>query len=86
MIILQHTFRVELPEEGEKVLRSTMIDYGIPGGDSAMSRTVGLPAAIGTEMILKGELEGFTGVHIPTSPEVYGPALRRLKEKNIEFS
>lgn len=86
MIILQHTFRVELPDEEEKVLRSTMIDYGIPGGDSAMSRTVGLPAAIGTEMILKGELEGFTGVHIPTSPEVYGPALRRLKEKNIEFS
>jgi saccharopine dehydrogenase-like NADP-dependent oxidoreductase len=62
-----------------------MIDYGIPGGDSAMSRTVGLPAAIGTEMILKGELEGFSGVHIPTDPGVYGPALRRLKERDIYF-
>ncbi|OYT43576.1 saccharopine dehydrogenase [Thermoplasmatales archaeon ex4484_6] len=85
MIILQHTFRVELPGEGEKVIRSTMIDYGIPGGDSAMSRTVGIPAAIGAEMILNGELDDMVGVQIPTHPDVYGPALDRLKLKGIEF-
>lgn len=84
MIILQHKFRVER-NGNEKVLTSTMIDQGIPGGDSAMSRTVGLPAAIGVEMILKGEMKGFTGVQIPTHHKVYTTALERLKQKGIKF-
>ena len=40
---------------GKEKLTSTMIDYGIPDGDSSMSRTVGLPAAIGVRMILEGK-------------------------------
>lgn len=84
MIVLKHTFNVELPD-GKSTLHSTMIDYGIPGGDSAMSRTVGLPAAIGVEMILKGELDHLSGVHIPILPEIYVPALKRLKEQDIYF-
>jgi saccharopine dehydrogenase (NADP+, L-glutamate forming)/spermidine synthase len=84
MIVLQHTFKVNISGE-DGTIRSTMIDYGIPGGDSAMSRTVGLPAAIGTEMILKGELEGFTGVQIPIDSKVYNTALQRLKTRGIEF-
>ena len=31
---------------GTKKVYSTLIDYGIPGGDSAMARTVSLPVAI----------------------------------------
>lgn len=84
MIILQHTFHAVMPD-GPEVTKCTMIDYGIPGGDSAMSRTVGLPAAIGTDMILSGELDGLTGVHIPTHPKIYKPALERLREMGIEF-
>jgi saccharopine dehydrogenase (NADP+, L-glutamate forming)/spermidine synthase len=84
MIVLQHTFHAQMPD-GPEVTKCTMIDYGIPGGDSAMSRTVGLPAAIGMDMILSGELQGLTGIHIPTHPRIYKPALERLRDMGIEF-
>lgn len=84
MIILQHTFNVTLNAE-KKTIRSTMVVVGDPGGDSAMSRTVGLPAAIGTEMVLNGELEGSSGVMIPTSKNIYLSALEKLKKMGIEF-
>jgi saccharopine dehydrogenase (NADP+, L-glutamate forming)/spermidine synthase len=84
MIILQHTFNITLGGE-RKTLRSTMIDYGVPGGDSAMSRTVGIPAAIGVELALSGKLNHLSGVHIPTLPEIYKPALLKLKKQGIYF-
>ncbi|MEA3560131.1 MAG: saccharopine dehydrogenase C-terminal domain-containing protein, partial [Candidatus Thermoplasmatota archaeon] len=85
MIILKHTFNVEFPGDGNKTIHSTMIDHGFPGGDSAMSRTVGLPAAIGVEMIMNGKLDHLSGVHIPILPEIYGPALEKLRSQNIYF-
>ena len=60
-----------------------MIDYGIPNGDSSMSRTVSLPVAIGVRMILEGE---FTkpGVWVPVIPELYNPILDELETMGIE--
>ncbi|MBN1540053.1 MAG: saccharopine dehydrogenase NADP-binding domain-containing protein [Candidatus Thermoplasmatota archaeon] len=84
MVVLQHTFNVALGGE-KRTLRSTMIDFGVPGGDSAMSRTVGIPAAIGVELVLKGRLDHLDGVIIPTLPEIYVPALEELKKQGIFF-
>jgi len=82
MIVLMHLFRINM-DGREETIRSTMVDFGVPGGDSAMSRTVGIPAAIGTDMLLNEELP--RGVLIPTIPRIYGPALKRLAEKGISF-
>ncbi len=85
MIILQHTFEAAYPEGyGERII-STLIDYGIPYGDSAMSRTVGLPPAIATKLILEGKINK-SGVFIPVKPDIYIPVLQELKGLNIEFS
>ena len=84
MIVLQHEFFASYPKAGKEKIASTMIDYGIPGGDSSMSRTVGLPPAIGTKLILDGKIR-MTGVHIPVSPEIYLPILAELKTLNITF-
>jgi saccharopine dehydrogenase (NADP+, L-glutamate forming)/spermidine synthase len=84
MIILQHTFNITINGE-KKTRRSTMIDFGIPGGDSAMSRTVGIPAAIGVELALSGKLKHLSGVQIPTLPEIYKPALKKLGKQGIKF-
>ncbi len=84
MIILQHTFEADYPNEKRDRIMSTLIDFGIPNGDSSMSRTVGLPPAIGTRLILEGEIN-LTGVHIPVIPEIYVPILTELKEIGIEF-
>ena len=84
MLIMQHEFIAEYPDRKAKIT-STMLDYGIPYGDSSMSRTVGLPAAIAVRMILQGEVE-LTGVHRPVVPELYNPILAELAELGIGFS
>jgi len=84
MIILQHEFFASYPKAGKEKIVSTLIDFGIPGGDSSMARTVGLPAAIGTKLILEGKIRE-TGVHIPVSPEIYLPILAELKGLKIAF-
>jgi saccharopine dehydrogenase (NADP+, L-glutamate forming)/spermidine synthase len=85
MILLQHTFEAAYPEGHGERITSTLIDYGIPHGDSAMSRTVGLPPAIGTKLILEGRIDK-SGVYIPVEPDIYIPVLQELKALNIEFS
>ena len=84
MIILQHTFIASYPGEKKEKIISTLIDFGIPEGDTSMARTVGLPAAIGTRLILEGKIKE-TGVHIPVIPGIYEPILQELKEQEIAF-
>jgi len=84
MIILQHEFFASYPKAGKEKIVSTLIDYGISGGDSSMSRTVGLPPAIGTKLILDGKIREI-GVQIPVLPEIYLPILAELKTLNIVF-
>ena len=84
MIILQHQFEASLPGDKKEKITSTLIDFGIPHGDTSMARTVGLPAAICTRLILEGAIK-VTGVHIPVIPEIYTPVLRELKELGITF-
>ncbi|MCD4653396.1 saccharopine dehydrogenase NADP-binding domain-containing protein [bacterium] len=81
MIVLHHIFDIELNGE-QKTMTSSLIDYGIPNGQSAMARTVSLPAAIATRMILQGKIN-LTGVHIPIQPEVYIPVLDELEKMGI---
>jgi len=83
MLVMQHEFVAEYPDRTEKVT-STMIDYGIPNGDSSMSRLVGLPAAIAARMILQGEI-ALIGVHTPVIPEIYDPVLAELDRLGVSF-
>ncbi|MHC4662030.1 MAG: saccharopine dehydrogenase C-terminal domain-containing protein [Planctomycetota bacterium] len=83
MLVMRHEFRAELPD-GKKEITSTLIDFGIPGGDSSMSRTVSLPAAICTKLMLEGGINA-AGVHIPVIPEIYNPVLDELEKVGIKF-
>jgi hypothetical protein len=84
MIVLYHEFIVEYPERPREMITSTLIDFGILGGDSSMSRTVGLPAAIGTRLILEGKIQA-KGVQIPVIPEIYEQILQELAGQGIRF-
>ncbi|MFX0013746.1 MAG: saccharopine dehydrogenase C-terminal domain-containing protein [Promethearchaeota archaeon] len=84
MLIMVHEFEYELPEGKERHI-STMIDFGIEHGPTSMSRTVGLPAAIGVRMILEGKIKD-KGVVIPVAKNIYEPVLKELKELEIGFS
>ena len=82
MLVLFHDFRAEFPDGHRERVVSEMIDYGIPHGDSSMSRTVSLPAAIAVDMILTGRIKE-TGVLRPVMPDVYNPVLDQLAELDI---
>jgi len=84
LLVQHHEFIVNYDSGRKEKITSTMIDTGIPGGDSAMARTVSLPAAIATKMILEGKIK-LTGVHIPVMPEIYEPVLNALEKMNIKL-
>jgi saccharopine dehydrogenase (NADP+, L-glutamate forming) len=85
MLIMQHEFVAQYADHKEAIT-ATMIDFGIPHGDTSMSRTVGLPAAIAVRQILHGEISGLTGVHVPVLPEIYEPVLEELAELGIALT
>lgn len=83
MSVMQHVF---LTRNGSRRRRitSTLLEFGDPNGDSSMSRLVGLTAAIGVKLIAEGKIEG-RGSLIPTTPDIYEPALAELAALGIRM-
>lgn len=84
MVVMQHTFLASYPDGTKEVIKSRMLDFGTPATDTAIARTVALPAAVGVEMILENKISA-RGVHIPVIPEIYNPILDRLEDMNIRM-
>jgi len=85
MVVLKHQVDVEYPDERpDRRVISTLIAKGEPGGFTAMSKAVGLPAAIGVKLFLADQLH-LTGTYIPTHPSIYEPALKELAQAGMNF-
>lgn len=84
MLILRHKFIVENKDKSRDMITSTMVDFGIPNGDTSMARTVSLPLAIGVKLMAEGKIN-LTGVHIPKIKEIYDPVLEELEKLNIKM-
>lgn len=84
MVVMQHTFLASYPDGKKEVIKSRMLDFGTLATDTAVARTVALPAAVGVEMILQDKIDA-KGVHIPVIPEIYNPVLDRLEDLNIKM-
>jgi saccharopine dehydrogenase-like NADP-dependent oxidoreductase len=84
MIILRHKFTIENKDKTKDLITSTLIDYGIPNGDSSMARTVSLPLAIAVRMMCEGKII-LTGIQIPVKKEIYSNILRELETLNIKI-
>lgn len=83
MVVLQHEFTIEWSNRTEK-LCSTLVQFGQPNADTAMARTVGLPAALGALGILDGKITR-RGVVVPVEEEVYSPILDALEALGVRF-
>lgn len=83
MIVMWHRFLFELNGE-HKELHSSMVVKGDDQVYTAMAKTVGLPVAIATKMILNGTIST-PGVHIPISKEIYEPILDELENYGVHF-
>lgn len=83
MVILRHEFEAHYGEK-EELIKATLVDYGDPEGDTSIARTVGLPAAIASRMVLEGRID-MSGVYIPVEEEIYEPILEELEAEGIKF-
>lgn len=83
MIVMQHQFIYEL-DGVEHELHSSFVIIGEDQTYTGMAKTVGLPVAIATKLILKGVIKS-SGVTIPVSKEIYEPVLAELEQFGIKF-
>ena len=83
MIVMQHDFEYK---KNNRLLnkKSTLVVYG-DENFSAMSKTVGLPLAIATKLILENKIN-YYGVKIPDISMIYEPILKELEDYKINFN
>ncbi|TPP63078.1 alpha-aminoadipic semialdehyde synthase mitochondrial [Fasciola gigantica] len=84
---MAHELVIDWPNKKQREKRNvSLVAYGKVGqGKSglAMSRTVGIPAAIAAKMILDGEITD-KGIVLPLQRNIYKPILENLKIEGIE--
>ncbi len=83
-VIMQHVFLASYPDGKKEVIKSSMLDFGSPATNTAVARTVALPASIAVKMILNKKIR-LTGVYRPVVPEIYNPVIDELKTFGIEM-
>lgn len=84
MIVMYHKFGYELNGE-KKQIDSKMVCIGDDQTYTAMAKTVGLPVAIATLLILNKQITT-PGVQLPIKKEVYEPILKELEEYGVIFN
>lgn len=83
MIVMQHQF--EYLQKGQlKKLNSSLLVFGDDPVYTSMAKTVGLPVAIATKLILNGKITSL-GVKIPTGKDIYIPVLKELEKYGVNF-
>lgn len=83
LIVMQHQFEYRLNGAMHKISSSLTVK-GEDQTYTAMAKTVGLPLAITTKLILQGKIAA-RGVTIPTKKEIYEPLLEELEMLGVRF-
>ena len=83
MIVMYHKFGYVLKGKKHQI-DSTMVCIGEDQTYTAMSKTVGLPVAIGAIKVLNGIINE-KGVQIPIKKQIYLPILNELRKYGINF-
>lgn len=84
MVLLSHQFIAEWNDGTKSRINSTLVKTGNPQGETAMAETVGIPCALGAEMILNKVASG-AGVIRPLDRSFYLPLLERLEDYGISM-
>ncbi|KAL4871646.1 hypothetical protein BDV12DRAFT_163487 [Aspergillus spectabilis] len=78
LVMLQHKFGIEHKNGSKEVRTSTLCEYGVPGGYSAMAKTVGVPCGVAVKLVLDGTISK-KGILAPTTWDICEPILKTLK-------
>jgi saccharopine dehydrogenase-like NADP-dependent oxidoreductase len=84
MIVMYHKFGYELNGKKQQI-DSKMVCIGDDQTYTAMAKTVGLPVAMATLLILNKQITT-PGVQLPIKKEVYLPILKELEEYGVIFN
>jgi len=84
MIVMLHEIEYRIGSQ-ESTVRSSLVVKGENSLRTAMAKTVGLPLGIAAKHILNGKIK-MTGLHIPTSKEIYEPVLAELEKYEVKFT
>ncbi len=83
--IMHHEIIGQYPDGSKELYIADLLDLGVIGDITSVAKTVALPAAIASRMILEGEIT-LTGVHAPVLKGIYEPILRELETAGIKFT
>lgn len=83
MIVMYHEVHWSKGKK-EHILQSSLEVKGENQTYTAMAKTVGLPLAIATKLVLQNKISA-VGVRIPVAKEIYEPVLKELAELGINF-
>jgi len=84
MIVMLHEIVYSIGSQRSEV-SSSLVVKGENSLRTAMAKTVGLPLGIATKLILNGKIK-MTGLHIPTSKQIYQPVLKELELLGVKFN
>lgn len=83
LIVMWHRFRYK--QDGRpKEIQAYLTTTGEDEVNTAMAKTVGLPLALATQLLLEGKIQS-RGVRIPVEKEIYGPVLAGLASLGIQL-
>eukprot|EP00771_Trimastix_marina_P002691 gnl/Trimastix_PCT/384.p1 GENE.gnl/Trimastix_PCT/384~~gnl/Trimastix_PCT/384.p1 ORF type:complete len:944 (+),score=433.08 gnl/Trimastix_PCT/384:56-2833(+) len=80
MCLLNHQFGLRDKNNRKYEVSSTLVEYGTPGGYSAMARTVGTPVGIAARLVADGVITK-KGVHAPMTADIYEPIMQALEKE-----
>lgn len=86
MVMLQHRFEVTTKSGEQKVMTSSLLDFGHPMGHSSMARLVGVPCGVATRLLLEGNpciLMNGGGIWAPYTEEACKPIREELAKEGI---
>ncbi|KAF8253974.1 Apo Saccharopine reductase [Wilcoxina mikolae CBS 423.85] len=83
LVMLQHRFEIENKDGSKETRTSTLVDYGVPGGYTAMAKLVGIPCGVATKLVLDGTINN-KGVIAPMNANINTPLIEELKKLGIE--
>ena len=93
MVAMFHTVTGHMPDGTVEAHTSKLLAFGTPGGDSAMSATVGYTTAAAAELVLnrmkggaKANANALNGVLIPIHESIYNPIMARIQDFGINWT
>ncbi|OZJ04275.1 Saccharopine dehydrogenase [NADP(+), L-glutamate-forming] [Bifiguratus adelaidae] len=82
LVFLQHRFEITHANGQQETRTSTLVEYGVPNGVTAMAKTVGVPCGIATTLVLDGKLAQ-KGVLAPMTRDICDPIMELLEKEGI---